>query len=1244
MIASIQTKYAFGLTAGVSGSVYYLDEQTIVYPVGANCVLYNVDQKSQKLIQCSVTGAGITALAVSPNKRYAAVAEKGEKPLVTIYDLSSLRKRKTLSYSESQTQEFTSLAFSPDSKYLITQGGRPDWTLVYWGWEKSKLMATFKTSPQQSNAVHQVSFNPQDNTQICAVGDGIFKLLRYNEGSLKQFAFQKTEPLNYLCHTWVSEDRLLLGAESGKVQLYEVGDLKHEYEVSVMRKQTSKQGSRVNSRASSRLGGSRPTSQQQTEMLDVMVKELVRVDAIVSYSKGFICSGGSGTLHLFDKIGDDKSTYKKSKIVMLSIDPTSLLTNNAQPTTHNILSLALSPSEENVICATTSQQLYNLAVSTADLGKAGSGATFDYLSQSFHHGPITGMDACVRKPIIATCSLDKSVRIWNYENSSLDIYKEFQEEAYSVALHPSGLFVLVGFSEKLRLLNILIDDVRVFKEIAIRGCRECVFSNGGHLFAAVSTNLIQLFATYTFDNIGNLKGHNGKVRCLVWSHDDTSITSCSMDGAIYEWNVLACRREKECVLKTCAYTSISLSPDLRSTFAVGTDHTLKEIILAEANIVRQINSGDVVLTQVCMSRSGRMMFTGTSSGMIRAVRVPLTDSGDHQDYPAHAGSVSRIKMSYDDQYLFSAGDDGSLFVFRVQDKDARGLKRDRDISYAEEILITKSDLEEKNAQISELKTRVDELKMENEYQLRLKDMSHTEKLREVSEGFVNERDNLLSKYETLTMEKEKEAVKHEDDMHAVIEKHNKELQEIENANNQKLMAEYEKYQELQARSQKLQEDYERQLGDMGESKETALADLTEFYQGKLEEMESTLQQMQDQQVEKQRENDETQRQIEEDTDREILELKNRYERQLRQEKEDNMKLKGDAGIMKKKVSSLQGDIETHKSDISRLQSEVKKRDSIISSLKNDIDGLKKEIQERDDTIQDKEKRIYDLKKKNQELEKFKFVLDYKIKELKRQMEPRENEIKEMKEQIRKMEAELEESSRDNKALLLAIENHELKLKATTKEMNQERQQVHNLKVEIQGFKANLHNTTRFIQEPKQLKETMKEMYKRYLRDYDQSAQAEHAAETDTHAEYARQREHLEKSVASLRKKLTKDTEIHRADNIRVMQENVTLLKEINDLRKELKGSRTQIHDLEALLNVARKNGFDETRHTAGTVKNIIKPTGLGKTEPNDNSRLLDMQKIEISKLRNRIRELEITARRPQSGDKLPPVHPMTAAQ
>ena len=56
--------------------------------------------------------------------------------------------------------------------------------------------------------------------------------------------------------------------------------------------------------------------------------------------------------------------------------------------------------------------------------------------------------------------------------SCLEICKFFQEEAFSIALHPSGLYIVVGFSDKLRLMNILIDDIRIFKEIIIRGCKE----------------------------------------------------------------------------------------------------------------------------------------------------------------------------------------------------------------------------------------------------------------------------------------------------------------------------------------------------------------------------------------------------------------------------------------------------------------------------------------------------------------------------------------------------------------------------------------------------------------------------------------------------------------------------------------------------------------------------------------------------------------------------------------------------
>lgn len=102
-------------------------------------------------------------------------------------------------------------------------------------------------------------------------------------------------------------------------------------------------------------------------------KETVRVECIATYSKGFICSGGSGTLHLFEKT-DDRYVYKKTRSMSIWVDPA------AQPTaaapvqsdevatpTQDILCLTLSPSEENVVCSTSTQQLYNLTLSAADL-------------------------------------------------------------------------------------------------------------------------------------------------------------------------------------------------------------------------------------------------------------------------------------------------------------------------------------------------------------------------------------------------------------------------------------------------------------------------------------------------------------------------------------------------------------------------------------------------------------------------------------------------------------------------------------------------------------------------------------------------------------------------------------------------------------------------------------------------------------------------------------------------------------
>ena len=56
-----------------------------------------------------------------------------------------------------------------------------------------------------------------------------------------------------------------------------------------------------------------------------------------------------------------------------------------------------------------------------------------------------------------------------------------------------------------------------------QACRECVFSNGGQFFAAVNGTTISIYNTYTCENMGNLRGHNGK----VCEHIDACVRACS---------------------------------------------------------------------------------------------------------------------------------------------------------------------------------------------------------------------------------------------------------------------------------------------------------------------------------------------------------------------------------------------------------------------------------------------------------------------------------------------------------------------------------------------------------------------------------------------------------------------------------------------------------------------------------------------------------------------------------------------
>ena len=71
--------------------------------------------------------------------------------------------------------------------------------------------------------------------------------------------------------------------------------------------------------------------------------------------------------------------------------------------------------------------------------------------------------------------------------------------------------------------------------------------------------------------------HPLQIRSVAWNTDDSKLISCGTDGAVYEWSLSTGKRETECVLKSCSYNCVTISPDGKIIFAVGSDQTLKEI-------------------------------------------------------------------------------------------------------------------------------------------------------------------------------------------------------------------------------------------------------------------------------------------------------------------------------------------------------------------------------------------------------------------------------------------------------------------------------------------------------------------------------------------------------------------------------------------------------------------------------------------------------------------------------------------
>ena len=1161
-------------------------------------------------------------MALSHNKNFLAVCERSEKAICSIYNMKTLKRKKVITTDHITDKEFISVAFSHQNEkgHLLTLSGGQDATVILWQWNKGKCIAYQKLGLSEGQTLYQASFYNLDFNSLIITGNGVYKYYKLKDNGLRpeHSTLAKKESHisnNYTCHTWLPEGKIIICTDQGELLLLESTG---EYKM----------------------------------LLSCSPGDGFYIESITNYSKGFMIAGDTGQIMVFEKSDEPKKPFthvatwpnvdpkeeKKYPELFLSIMAS------------RIKCIALSSNDDTLVFSTANNQLMKVNVNLEKKMNESS-IKYEYLIYPFHSRAISGLDVCIKKNLVATCSIDKTVRIWSYTAQSfkLDICETFTEEALSVAFHPSGYHIVVCFTDKIRMMNVFSEKkLSTFKEIPIKNCREIQFSNGGHLFACVNVFTIQVYNFYTGENLSSMvyNAHEGKVRCISWAEDDSYFISAGWDSKIYIWNIKN-NNKPEYVFesKGTNFSCVAKASGKDSVYAVGTDKTIREIKYkvkeekAEASVSAMISTEKetkypletkekmryesyVNFSQVCLFSNGKRLIVGTADddkpGMVQVYNLDMEPIACIQ---AHSLPVERMKLSFDNISLFTTGQDGSFFMFEIKDSEYK-------IQYSEEILCEKAELRELLQAIEHLKRENDQLTQHKEMEQKRLEAENNEKIAKLKEDRDNNKRIAKEKHDQLAQEIADIEHNYTDEVGNEKEDNENELRRRMQDFEEKKEQDRIRYKEQEKLMKDEEEKIHMQMQELKQEHEDSVDKLRDDNEKELRKMSEMVQELSEKIKKMEIENKQTRDKLEAKYWEEIDEMKERNKNELYKQTTLGMDAKAELTMTKDKLDSAKSEKDNKEQAIKEkeelLANEIKTQRNLKSEIENQIN----EIAERKRTIADKETRIFQLKKKTQELEKFKFVLDYKIKELKRDINPKEAEIAKLNEQTTKMDQELKHFQRVNENLALIVDDLKMRQEGLLKEVKDQTQKLEQQESYIKKFNDDLFDCMNSIGNKKALKAAIVGLHKKYVLEEVKTSKGE----LDLQKEYAANRKYLERSVEYLRSMIAKDSTNHKQEYTRYMGQNVTLLQEINDLRKDVKTLDQQFRFQKRRNNSTMGAGFSQDDMKQG--RKVDEETGK-KLVMQDN--LIQELTDELAALQEQNEQVNARARSSRGARNLPPI-------
>ena len=224
-----------------------------------------------------------------------------------------------------------------------------------------------------------------------------------------------------------------------------------------------------------------------------------------------------------------------------------------------------------------------------------------------------------------------------------------------------------------------------------------------------------------------------------------------------------------------------------------------------------------------------------AAGSIRCYRNPPA-ANFCETLQAHDDrGVIKLRVTHDDNYLISAGMDGTVCLFEIKDKETKGAKLSEGYSrYSNEILITKVEIEDLKQRKEHFNTSLNDDSAQNNNTNMISINNLTDNIQSLQKQLVKNQEDFEKEYNDELRKKKQTEQKRMEEEKSLRQKNEDELRELEHHFNKEYSNESARMDQLKQDHKKDEERWKENLKNIEAGHQLEIQGHHEDYRGRLE--------------------------------------------------------------------------------------------------------------------------------------------------------------------------------------------------------------------------------------------------------------------------------------------------------------------------------------------------------------------------------------------------------------------------